>query len=88
MMGTISTAIRAYTSVSIPPSPPQNIFLDEPNNLGFARGDLTGAYFEDDDFSFIVTSIEPLVFTVTATNAELFPTQYQLNEKGKWIAPP
>jgi len=83
LMGTITTAIRAHCSVSSP-TVPENFWLDEPNNLGFARGDLTGAYFEDDDFSFNVTSMNPLEFSITATRSELLPQQYHLDQGGKW----
>jgi type IV pilus assembly protein PilA len=89
MMGDIATAIRAHcagSSGSI--SKPINLWADEPNNLGFARGDLTGNYFDGNDFSFSVTSVVPLVFTVTAgPKPGLFPEQYQLDESGRWTTP-
>ena len=85
-MGTIATAIRTQCAVSNPVIP-KSFWVDEPNNLGFVRGDLTGANFKDDDFSFSVTSIKPLKYTITATRTELFPKQYLLDQDGKWTTP-
>ena len=88
MMGSIATAIRAYFSQSSPPMPPESLWVDEPNNLGFAHGDLTGTFFGDDDFSFEVSSVDPLEFTVTATKPGFMPQQYQLDNEGKWTRLP
>lgn len=88
MMGIIATSIRAYFSQSSPPGPPTSLWISEPNNLGFARGDLTGAFFDDDDFEFEVTSVYPLEYTIIATKSGLLPEQYQLDEDGIWTRNP
>ncbi len=88
MMGTIATAIRAHCAgCSGSVTTPQSLWLDEADNLGFGRGDLSGAYFDGNDFSFSVTSTNPLVFTVIGTKSGLFPEQYQLDQDGDWISP-
>jgi prepilin-type N-terminal cleavage/methylation domain-containing protein len=87
-MGTIATAIRACCAIDVGSSTiPVNLWADEPDSLGFARNDLDGKYFEGDDFSFTVTSVLPLVFTITATKPGLFPPAYQLDQTGKWTTP-
>ena len=83
-MGTIATSIRAYCAGEGTVAPPTSFWVDEPDSLGFARGDLSGNYFNGNDFSFSVTSVIPLVFTVTATKPGLYPPQYQLDQSGKW----
>ncbi len=87
MMGTISHAIRLYCAGEGTIAPPQSLWLDDANNLGFGRSDFDGAYFDGNDFSFNVTSTIPPVFTITGTKANLYPTQYQLNEQGQWTTP-
>jgi prepilin-type N-terminal cleavage/methylation domain-containing protein len=89
MMGDIATAIRSYCAVSSgSTSTPTNLWVGEPNSLGFLRGDLAGAYFDGNDFSFSVTQVVPLEFTVTAgPKLDLVPTQYQLDQSGRWTTP-
>lgn len=84
MMGIIASAIRLYCAGEGTIAPPQSLWLGEANNLGFGRGDFDGAYFDGNDFSFDVTSINPPVFTVTGTKTGLFPEQYQLDQDGHW----
>ena len=87
MIGSISTAIRAYHSEKGPSGAAPTIIGVGNTGLGFVGGDLTGAYFADGDFSFNVTNMDPLTYTVTATKATLNPTSYQLNEAGNWTNP-
>ncbi len=87
MMGTISISIKAYCAGIGTVTPPQSLWLDDANSLGFAKGDLTGAFFDDNDFSFNVTGIDPLTYIITATKPGLFPPQYQLDDEGQWTLP-
>jgi len=87
MIGSIATAIRAYHSEKGPSGLPPTSFGVEDRGLGFVAGDLTGTYFVDGDFSFQVTSMDPLQYTVTATKATLDPTSYRLDEAGNWTNP-
>jgi type IV pilus assembly protein PilA len=87
-MGTIATAIRAYCAIDVGSGAiPVNLWVDEPDSLGFGRGDLHGTYFDGSEFSFTVTSVLPLKFTITATKPGLFPPAYQLDQDGKWTTP-
>jgi prepilin-type N-terminal cleavage/methylation domain-containing protein len=86
MMGTLGTAIRAYHG-NVGPSGAAPTALGVGNTgLGFAPGDLTGKWFVDADFSFRVTSMDPLRFTITSnpTTTTLNPVSYQLDESGNW----
>ncbi|MHC4616691.1 MAG: type IV pilin protein [Planctomycetota bacterium] len=86
MVGTIATCIRAYHGEKGPFGTPPTTFGPGPTGLGFARGDLRGTYFVDDDFTFDVTSMNPLEFTVTCepTSVTLEPPSYTLNHDGIW----
>ncbi|HUT28306.1 MAG TPA: prepilin-type N-terminal cleavage/methylation domain-containing protein [Sedimentisphaerales bacterium] len=87
MMGSIATAIRAYHGEKgLAGAPPTSLGLGA-TGLGFIAGDLTGTYFVDGDFSFSVTSMNPLQFTVTANKATLTPTSYRLDQAGNWTNP-
>lgn len=87
MIGSIATAIRAYHGEKGPDgTAPTTIGIGN-TGLGFTAGDLTGTYFVDSDFSFSVTSMNPLEFTVTATKATLTPTSYRLDQAGNWTNP-
>ena len=90
MMGSVATAIRAYHGEkgSDAPAPPDDAFtaVDDPCNLGFIAGDLTGTYFVDADFGFSVTSMDPLTFSVTCTRATLSPPGWTLDNTGTWTA--
>jgi prepilin-type N-terminal cleavage/methylation domain-containing protein len=87
MMGSIATAIRAYHGEKGMAAAPPTILGAGATGLGFVPGDLTGTYFVDGDFSFSVTSMNPLQFTITATKATLTPTSYQLDQAGNWSNP-
>jgi type II secretory pathway pseudopilin PulG len=87
MMGSIGTAIRAYHGEKGLTGAPPTILGVGVTGLGFVPGDLTGTYFVDGDFSFSVTSMNPLQFTVTATKATLTPTSYRLDQAGNWTNP-
>jgi type IV pilus assembly protein PilA len=83
MMGTIATAIRCYhAEVGEAGEPPASLWFGEDRNLGFRTYDFDGNYFRSDDFSFEVTNMNPLVFTVTARHSNLFPSGYTLNDDG------
>jgi prepilin-type N-terminal cleavage/methylation domain-containing protein len=84
MMGTIATSIRAYHAEKGPTGvAPTTLFVGN-TGLGFAAGDLTGTYFVDGDFTFAVTAMDPLAYTITATKASLNPTSYVLSQAGTW----
>jgi len=92
MMGSIATAIRAYHAERGPTgSEPTTLYVSE-TGIGFERGDLTGTYFGDEDFSFEVTSMNPLKFTITCVAgksgipaAPSSPSAYILNQDGIFI---
>jgi len=83
MMGTIATAIRCYhAEVGESGEPPASLWAGENHSLGFRTNDFEGNYFKGDDFSFEVTGMNPLVFTVTATHSSLTPSGYKLDDDG------
>ncbi len=86
MMGSIGTAIRAYHAEKGPTGAAPTILGVGATGLGFAAGDLTGTYFVDADFSFSVTSMDPLAFTITCTpsTTTLNPATYTLDQAGNW----
>jgi len=87
MMGSIVTAIRTYRVEKGPTGKePQYLGVGD-RGLGFADGDLTGAYFSDADFSFKVKSMDPLEFTVkcdagNGSDPPEEPKKYELNQAG------
>jgi len=89
MMGSIATSIRAYRAEKGPTGlAPTTLFIGA-TGLGFAAGDLTGNYFADADFSFSVSSMDPLQFTVTAQpvtagDRPTNPASYILDQTGTW----
>ena len=89
MMGSIATAIRAYHAEKGPTGAAPTILGVGNTGLGFAAGDLTGKYFADADFTFNVTGMNPLAFSISctpATQAErpATPATVTLNEAGTW----
>ena len=86
MMGSIATAIRAYHAEKGPTGVAPTTLAVGATGLGFAAGDLVGTYFVDADFSFSVTAMDPLTYTVTATptTTTLAPTTYTLSQAGTW----
>ncbi len=91
MMGSIATAIRAYHAEKGPLGVAPTVIGIAPTGLGFAVGDLTGNYFSDVDFTFAVTAMDPLTFTVTGTagvsldpDAPTNPAAYVLDQTGTW----
>ena len=84
MMGSIGTAIRAYHAEKGPTGALPTTLGTGATGLGFSAGDLTGTYFVDGDFSFTVTSMDPLTFTITANKATLDPARYTLSQAGIW----
>ena len=87
MIGSIATAIRAYRAKVGPTGPrPTTLYVGK-TGIGFARYDLRGSYFGDEDFSFEVASMNPLKFTITCTagksgisRAPSTPSAYTLNQ--------
>ncbi len=89
MMGSIGTAIRSYHAEKGPTAAAPTILGIANTGLGFAAGDLTGNYFADADFTFAVTAMDPLTFTITATpvtkaDRPANPASYVLNQAGVW----
>jgi len=87
MMGSIGTAIRAYHAEKGPTGAAPTILGVGATGLGFAAGDLTGTYFVDADFSFVVPfPMDPLTFVITCTptTTTLNPVTYTLNQAGTW----
>jgi prepilin-type N-terminal cleavage/methylation domain-containing protein len=86
MMGSIATAIRTYHGEKGPTGVSPTILGIGDTGLGFAAGDLTGRFFVDADFTFSVTSMDPLAFTITGTPSTtiLDPASYQLDQSGNW----
>jgi prepilin-type N-terminal cleavage/methylation domain-containing protein len=85
MMGTIATAIRAYHAEVGPTGTAPTAIVGSGNTeLGFLASDLTGTYFDSSDFSLTVSSMDPLTYTITATNSDLNPGTVTLNQAGTW----
>lgn len=86
MMGSVATAIRAYHGQVGPTGAAPTILGAGATGLGFVPGDLTGRFFVDADFSFSVTSMDPLTYTITCTPSTtiLNPVSYQLDQSGNW----
>jgi len=92
MMGSVATSIRAYHAEKGPSGTAPTTLLPAATGLGFAAGDLTGTYFVDGNFTFSVTAMDPLTFTVTCTagglgapaGAPTTPASYQLDQSGTW----
>jgi len=84
MIGTVATAIRAYHAHTGRSGAAPTSFGVGAAGLGFSPGDLTGTFFVDADFSFDVTGMDPLTFTITATKAGLNPPWYRLDQNGNW----
>lgn len=91
MMGSIATAIRIYCAEK--DKDPGNCNLGDPayaEKLGFATGDLDGAYFKPGDFEVSGCSYDagvatdPLIFTITAVHDTLHPGTYTLDQSGTW----
>ena len=91
MIGSIATSIRAYHAEKGPTGAAPTVLGIAATGLGFAAGDLTGTYFVDGDFTFAVTLMDPLTFTVTGTagvsldpDAPTNPASYVLDQAGNW----
>ena len=79
MIGSVATAIRCYQAErGIAADPPTSMTDD----LGLRASDFEGAYFSIDNYSFEVTSMNPLTFTITATHPTLRPSGYVLDQNG------
>jgi prepilin-type N-terminal cleavage/methylation domain-containing protein len=86
MIGSIATAIRAYHAEKGPNGPLPTTLGAGPTGLGFTPRDFVGANFVDADFTFNVTSMNPLEFTITSTptTVTLDPVSYTLDQSGTW----
>jgi len=92
MMGSIATAIRAYAAEKgATGAQPTTIIGTGTTGLGFAAGDLTGTYFNDNDFALtaVDTQATPITYTITCTadtgekpEAPSVPASYTLNQLG------
>jgi prepilin-type N-terminal cleavage/methylation domain-containing protein len=91
LMGSIASALRAYVSES------GNSYIPVPNldQLGFVANDLNGRYFTGGesgigDFSWVITSNNPLRFLITAkAPVEISsPSQMMLDQTGKFTETP
>ncbi len=85
-MGTIAVAIREYAAeVGVDGQlPADNDF----RVLGFEEGELDGMYFNqstDKMFSFSVSSLEPLKYTVISVNEDLEPSVLTIDQDGIWM---
>ena len=77
-----ASEIRAYAAEKGPDA-------DAPTTLaqlGFASGDLTGTHFSDSDFSYTVSDMDPLTYTITvsAPAGITTPSQITLAQDGTW----
>jgi len=87
MMGTIGTAIRLHgLEKGQNERPPRTL-----GELGFSAGDLKGVYFGEPDFTFSVSSMNPLAFIIVCTpgskpNAPAVPAKMTLNQAGNWTS--
>ena len=89
--GTIATAMRAYHAENGPTgTAPTGLFGNIETTLGFAVGDLEGAYFTDNCYTLTVNSMDPLNFDILCTaangtaDAPANPATYTLDEVGSW----
>ena len=91
MMGSISTAIRAYhAEKGTTGAAPTTLFAGN-TGLGFAAGDLTGKFFADADFTvnWGAITMNPLAYIITCTPATQAdrpsnPATVTLNQAGAW----
>jgi len=88
MMGTIATAIRAWRAEKNPDGSWDSNSLTF-SDLGFLQGDLTGTYFDESNFSWVVNckrTTGELLYTIKATAGigSTAPVQVTLNQDGKF----
>ena len=86
MMVPIGIAIRLYVAKGSNERPPRTL-----GELGFSAGDLEGSYFGESDFTFSVSSMNPLAFIIVCTpgskpNAPAVPAKMTLNQAGNWTS--
>jgi len=91
MMGSISTALRAYHAEKGPSGPAPTTLGVGATGLNFAAGDLTGKYFADADFSvnWGAMTMDPLTFVITCTpvtqpDRPTNPATMTLDQDGNW----
>lgn len=90
--GSIRTASRAFCAEKGPTWTGvwANVSMTD---LGFAAGDLTGKYFDDDDYAVAFTAYDTYTITVTAGNlgapadAPSVPAVVTLNQGGTFTPP-
>ena len=75
-MGAITTAIRAYAKEHDGNELPKDF-----GELGFKPGELTGTYFKETDYSFVVKSIKPLQFMILTRPS----SEYNWNPKASTL---
>jgi type IV pilus assembly protein PilA len=86
MVGSIGTALRAYGAEKGPTGTAPTTLTQ----IGFAAGDLGGTYFADGNFSFTVSAMDPLAYTITVTAPAGIssPSQIVLDQAGTWTETP
>jgi hypothetical protein len=92
MLGTIATAIRAWVAEKSPDGSWDSNSLTFAD-LGFIKGDLTGTYFDESNFSWIITynkNIGKLSYTIRATAGKgmKYPSVVTLNQDGQFTQEP
>jgi prepilin-type N-terminal cleavage/methylation domain-containing protein len=86
MAGIIAVAIRTWVVGTTTPGPWNQISLS-PTKLGFQPGDLTGIYFNESNFSWIVSyDVGKLDYVITITRPEGIsaPEKMTLDNSGHW----
>jgi len=89
IMGSIASAARAWCAEQDPGTTPTS-FPTTVGALGFIAGDLDGTYFEDADFTVVVTDNAPPTFVVTCepkvrANRPTSPAKVTLTDTGTGI---
>jgi len=88
IMGTIATAIRAYSAEKGTAGTYGDQTVLTMAMLGFAASDFTGTYFNAGSFTwtsaFAAAGNPPLTFTITGTHATLNPGTVTLDNTGAW----
>ncbi len=91
-MGSIATAIRAYSAEKGPTgAKPRALIGTGDRDLGFTSADLDGTYFTSRCYTMNVSSMDPLTFKITcrASNSTRSkkpksPSTYTLDQSGAW----
>lgn len=84
--GTIRTAVRTYYAEhgDTATTALAGDVADVMSDLGFQTGDLTGSYFDEDDFTIGAHTNGIAVITVTAPDDSFTSASYTLGVDGSW----